>query len=39
MLSTNEFQKKIREGLCLLDGATGSNLRLAGMPKGASTEL
>ena len=39
MLSTNEFQQKIREGLCLLDGATGSNLRLAGMPKGASTEL
>lgn len=39
MLSTNEFQQKIRDGLCLLDGATGSNLRLAGMPKGASTEL
>ena len=39
MLSTNEFQKKIREGLCLLDGATGSNLRLAGMPRNVSTEL
>ena len=39
MLSTTEFQQKIREGLCLLDGATGSNLRLAGMPKGVSTEL
>ena len=39
MLSTNEFQKKIREGLCLLDGATDSNLRLAGMPRNVSTEL
>lgn len=39
MLSTNEFQKRIREGLCLLDGATGSNLRLAGMPRNVSTEL
>ena len=39
MLSTAEFHQKIREGLCLLDGATGSNLRLAGMPKGVSTEL
>ena len=39
MLSTNEFQQKIREGLCLLDGATGSNLRLAGMPRNVSTEL
>ena len=39
MLSTNEFQKKIREGLCFLDGATGSNLRLAGMPRNVSTEL
>ena len=39
MLSTNELQQKIREGLCLLDGATGSNLRLAGMPRNVSTEL
>lgn len=39
MLSTNDFQQKIREGLCLLDGATGSNLRLAGMPRNVSTEL
>ena len=39
MLSTNEFQQKIREGLCLLDGATGSNLRLAGMHRNVSTEL
>ncbi len=39
MLSTAEFQQMIQEGLCLLDGATGSNLRLAGMPKGVSTEL
>lgn len=39
MLSTAEFQQMIQEGLCLLDGATGSNLRLAGMPKGVNTEL
>ena len=39
MLSAAELQQKIREGLCLLDGATGSNLRLAGMPKDVSTEL
>lgn len=39
MLSTAELHQKIQEGLCLLDGATGSNLRLAGMPKGVSTEL
>ena len=39
MLSTAEFQQMIQEGLCLLDGATGSNLRQAGMPKGVSTEL
>ena len=39
MLSTAELQQKIREGLCLLDGATGSNLRRAGMPRDVSTEL
>ena len=39
MLTKAEFQEKIAGGLRLLDGATGSNLRLAGMPKGCSTEL
>jgi len=38
MLTKNEFHKKIEAGLCLMDGATGSNLRLLGMPKGCSTE-
>lgn len=38
MLTKQEFQEKIAEGLRILDGATGSNLRLAGMPKGCSTE-
>lgn len=38
MLTKQEFQEKIADGLRFLDGATGSNLRLAGMPKGASTE-
>lgn len=33
MLSREEFNQKLQEGLWLLDGATGSNLRLAGMPK------
>ena len=34
-----EFNAMTREGVVLLDGATGSNLRLAGMPVGVSTEL
>ena len=38
MLTKQEFQEKIAGGLRILDGATGSNLRLAGMPKGCSTE-
>lgn len=38
MLSKEDFQEKVRNGLCLLDGATGSNLRNAGMPKGCCTE-
>ena len=33
-----EFKKRASEGVILLDGATGSNLRLAGMPVGVSTE-
>lgn len=39
MLTKEEFQCKIQEGYSILDGATGSNLRLAGMPRGVSTEL
>ncbi len=38
MLTKEEFHSRIEQGLRLLDGATGSNLRLAGMPRGASTE-
>ncbi len=38
MLTKEEFHSRIAGGLRLLDGATGSNLRLAGMPRGGSTE-
>ena len=38
MLTKDEFHAKIRQGLCFLDGATGSNLRAAGMPRACSTE-
>lgn len=38
MLTREEFQKRITGGLCLLDGATGSNLRKAGMPLGVCAE-
>lgn len=38
MLTREEFSAKLRSGLCLLDGATGSNLRAVGMPKGCCTE-
>lgn len=38
MLTNEEFQQKIQSGLQFLDGATGSNLRLAGMPRGCHTE-
>lgn len=38
MLSKEQLQEKIANGLRFLDGATGSNLRLAGMPKGCCTE-
>ena len=39
MLTKQEFHEKIASGIRIMDGATGSNLRLAGMPKGCSTEL
>lgn len=38
MLTKEEFQNRIAHGLHLLDGATGSNLRAVGMPKGCCTE-
>ena len=38
MLTKEQFQEKINRGLRFLDGATGSNLRKAGMPRGCCTE-
>ena len=38
MLTKEEFLKKVSQGLRILDGAAGSNLRAAGMPKGCCTE-
>ncbi len=38
MLTKEQFQQKLQEGLQLLDGATGSNLQKAGMPRGCCTE-
>lgn len=38
MLTVEEFHRRIAEGDNILDGATGSNLRSAGMPKGCCTE-
>lgn len=34
-----DFEELTQQGIILLDGATGSNLTKAGMPKGVSTEL
>lgn len=38
MLTKQEFHDYLAYGIHLLDGATGSNLMLAGMPKGVCTE-
>ena len=38
MLTREEFQEKVENGLIFLDGATGSNLRNAGMPKACCAE-
>ena len=38
-MTPNEFAVRAEKGILILDGATGSNLRLAGMPVGVSTEL
>ena len=38
MLSREQFHEKIAAGFSVLDGATGSNLRNAGMPRGCCAE-
>ena len=38
MLTKEQFHEKIAAGIHFLDGATGSNLRKAGMPNGCCTE-
>lgn len=38
MLTKEEFTQTYSQGIHLLDGATGSNLQKAGMPKGCCTE-
>ena len=38
MLTREQLQLKIADGLHFLDGATGSNLQKVGMPKGCCTE-
>ena len=38
MLTKEQLHEKIAGGIRILDGATGSNLRNAGMPKGCCTE-
>lgn len=39
MLTEEEFRQYLSRGIHYLDGATGSNLRNAGMPKGCCTEI
>lgn len=38
MLTKEQLHEKIRSGIRFLDGATGSNLQKAGMPRGCCTE-
>ena len=38
MLTKEQFHEKIASGILILDGATGSNLRAAGMPRDCCTE-
>ena len=38
MLTKEQLHEKISAGVRLLDGATGSNLQKAGMPRGCCTE-
>ena len=37
-MTRQEFDKMTQEGVVLLDGATGSNLMKAGLPRGVSAE-
>lgn len=37
-MTSSDFAARAAQGILILDGATGSNLRLAGMPVGVSTE-
>lgn len=37
-MTKQEFQQLVKNGLVILDGATGSNLMKAGMPRGICTE-
>ncbi len=38
MITREQFKEKLKNGPLLLDGATGSNLQKAGMPRGCCTE-
>ena len=38
MMTKEQFQNKANSGILILDGATGSNLRAAGMPRDCCTE-
>ncbi len=38
MLTKEQFHNLVAQGILLLDGATGSNLQKAGMPRGCCTE-
>ena len=37
-MTKQEFQKLVKQDIIILDGATGSNLMKAGMPRGVCTE-
>ena len=37
-MTKQEFQQLVKKGTIILDGATGSNLMKAGMPRGICTE-
>ena len=39
MMTRNEFRQLLEQGVCILDGATGTNLQKAGMPVGVCPEL
>ena len=38
MLTREAFSDLLKSGVLILDGATGSNLQKAGMPRGCCTE-